>query len=39
MIAIYGEFGIRLEHCLCITESGPRFFTAQSEAIDRPLPT
>jgi Xaa-Pro dipeptidase len=38
MIAIYGEFGIRLEDCLYITESGPRFFTPQSEAIDRPLP-
>lgn len=37
MIAIYGEFGIRLEDCLYITESGPRFFTAQSPAIDRPF--
>jgi Xaa-Pro dipeptidase len=36
-IAIYGEFGIRLEDCLYITESGPRFFSAQSAAIDRPL--
>jgi Xaa-Pro dipeptidase len=38
MIAIYGEFGIRLEDCLYITDSGPRLFTPQSEAIDRPLP-
>ncbi len=38
MIAIYGEFGIRLEDCLYVTENGPRFFTPQSEAIDRPLP-
>ena len=38
MIAIYGEFGIRLEDCLHVTENGPRFFTPQSEAIDRPLP-
>ena len=36
-IAIYGEFGIRLEDCLYITEGGPRFFSAQSPAIDRPL--
>jgi Xaa-Pro dipeptidase len=37
MIAIYGEFGIRLEDCLYITESGPRFFSQQSPAIDTPL--
>lgn len=37
MIAIPGEFGIRLEDCLYITEDGPRFFSRQSEAIDRPL--
>jgi Xaa-Pro dipeptidase len=36
MIAIYGEFGIRLEDCLHITESGPKFFTPQSESIERP---
>jgi Xaa-Pro dipeptidase len=36
-IAIYGEFGIRLEDCLYITENGPRFFSQQSAAIDRPL--
>jgi Xaa-Pro dipeptidase len=36
-IVIYGEFGVRLEDCLYMTESGPRFFTAQSESIDRPL--
>jgi len=35
-IAIYGEFGIRLEDCLHVTESGPKFFTGQSEAIDKP---
>jgi Xaa-Pro dipeptidase len=38
MIAIYGEFGIRLEDCLHITESGPQFFSPQSPAIDRPIP-
>jgi Xaa-Pro dipeptidase len=37
MIAIYGEFGVRLEDCLYITESGPRFFSLQSPAIDRPF--
>jgi Xaa-Pro dipeptidase len=37
MIAIPGEFGIRLEDCLYITESGPKFFTKQSEAIDKPF--
>jgi len=37
MIAIYGEFGIRLEDCLYITEDGAKFFTAQSPAIDRPF--
>ncbi len=37
MIAIYGEFGIRLEDCLYITEQGPKFFTPQSVAIDQPF--
>jgi Xaa-Pro dipeptidase len=37
MIAIYGEFGIRLEDCLYITEQGPRFFSPQSAAIDQPF--
>ena len=37
MIAIYGEFGIRLEDCLYITENGPKFFTPQSPAIDSPF--
>ena len=37
MIAIYGEFGIRLEDCLYITEDGPRFFSPQSPAIDQPF--
>jgi Xaa-Pro dipeptidase len=36
-IAIYGEFGIRLEDCLHLTPDGPKFFTTQSPAIDRPL--
>jgi Xaa-Pro dipeptidase len=37
-IVIYGEFGIRLEDCLVITDNGPRFFTPQSPAIDRVFP-
>ena len=37
MIAIYGEFGIRLEDCLYITESGARFFSQPSPAIDQPF--
>ncbi len=36
-IVIYGEFGIRLEDCLYITDAGPRFFTAQSPAIEQPF--
>jgi Xaa-Pro dipeptidase len=36
MIAIYGEFGIRLEDCLHITESGPKFFTGPSPSIESP---
>jgi Xaa-Pro dipeptidase len=39
MIAIYGEFGIRLEDCLYITADGARFFTQPSPAIDRPFAT
>jgi Xaa-Pro aminopeptidase len=37
MIAIYGEFGIRLEDCLYITADGPKFFTQPSPAIDQPF--
>jgi len=36
-IVIYGEFGIRLEDCLYITESGPKFFTKQSPSIEEPF--
>jgi len=36
-IVIYGEFGVRLEDCLYITEGGPRMFTRQSPAIDQPF--
>lgn len=37
MIAIKGEFGIRLEDCLYMTEDGPKFFTKTSPAIDQPF--
>jgi Xaa-Pro dipeptidase len=37
MIAIPGEFGIRLEDCMYITENGARMFTKQSPAIDQPF--
>jgi Xaa-Pro dipeptidase len=37
MIAIYGEFGVRQEDCLYITEEGPRFFTEQSVSITEPF--
>jgi len=37
MIAIYGEFGVRLEDCMHITEDGARMFTRQSPAIDQPF--
>ena len=36
-IVSYGEFGIRLEDCLYITEAGPKFFTPQSPSIDQPV--
>ena len=37
MIAIYGEFGVRLEDCIYMTEEGPRYFTEPSPSIDRPF--
>ncbi len=36
-IAIYGEFGVRLEDCMYITGDGARMFTKQSPAIDQPF--
>jgi len=36
-IAIYGEFGCRLEDCLHITDSGPVFFSKQSESLEHPV--
>ena len=37
MIAIPGEFGIRLEDCVYFDEKGAHFFTTPSIAIDRPF--
>ena len=37
MIAIPGEFGIRLEDCVYFAEDGAHFFTKQSKAIDQPF--
>jgi Xaa-Pro aminopeptidase len=36
-IYIPGEFGIRLEDCLYITEQGPRWFSQPPDSIDRPV--
>ncbi len=36
-IAIYGEFGIRLEDCLYITDDGGRPFSRPSPSIDQPF--
>jgi Xaa-Pro dipeptidase len=36
-IAIPGEFGVRLEDCMYITENGARMFSRQSPAIDQPF--
>ncbi len=37
MVAIYGEFGIRLEDCLYVTESGATYFSQPSPSIDKPF--
>jgi Xaa-Pro dipeptidase len=36
-IYIYGEFGVRLEDCMYITDEGGRLFTQQSPSIDEPF--
>ena len=36
-IYIAGEFGIRMEDCLYMTENGPQLFTALSPSIDKPF--
>ena len=37
MVAIYGEFGIRLEDCFYMTDEGPRLFTRQSPSVEEPF--
>jgi Xaa-Pro dipeptidase len=36
-IYAFGEFGVRLEDCLYITEAGPQLFTELSPSIDKPF--
>jgi Xaa-Pro dipeptidase len=36
-IYIYGEFGVRLEDCLYISEDGPKLFSKLSPSIDKPF--
>ena len=36
-IYIFGEFGVRLEDCLYMTETGPELFSALSPSIDKPF--
>ena len=37
MICIYGEFGVRLEDHVYMTEEGPIWFTQPSFSIDQPF--
>lgn len=36
-IYLYGEFGVRLEDCLFMTEKGPQLFTTLAPSIDNPF--
>ncbi|MEZ5497876.1 MAG: Xaa-Pro peptidase family protein [Steroidobacteraceae bacterium] len=36
-IYIFGEFGVRLEDCLHMTEAGPKLFTALAPSLDQPF--
>lgn len=36
-IYIYGEFGIRLEDCLYMTEDGPEWFSVPPTSLDNPM--
>jgi Xaa-Pro dipeptidase len=36
-VYIRGEFGVRLEDCMHITEDGAKLFTAQSPSIEHPF--
>jgi Xaa-Pro dipeptidase len=37
MVVIPGEFGVRLEDCIYITEGGPRYFSQPSPSIEQPF--
>jgi Xaa-Pro dipeptidase len=37
MIAIYGEFGVRLEDCIFMAEDGPHFFSQPSPSVEVPF--
>ncbi|WP_299845677.1 Xaa-Pro peptidase family protein [uncultured Paracoccus sp.] len=37
MLCVYGECGVRLEDIAYMTETGPRWFVAPSDSIDRPF--
>jgi Xaa-Pro dipeptidase len=37
MIAIYGEFGVRLEDCVYMSGDGPKYFTQPSPSIEQPF--
>ena len=37
MICIYGEFGVRLEDIIYMTEAGPRWFTQPCHSVDDPF--
>ena len=34
---IYGEFGVRLEDCLYMTEVGPKYFSTPPTSLDDPI--
>ena len=36
-IYIPGEFGVRIEDCIYMTDTGPRWFTSPPDSIDEPL--
>jgi Xaa-Pro dipeptidase len=36
-IYIYGEFGVRIEDCMHITENGPKWFSTPPPSIDKPF--
>jgi Xaa-Pro dipeptidase len=37
MIVLPGEFGVRLEDCVYMTATGPKWFTQPSLSIDKPF--